>query len=76
MITRRRRNKINKAVIVVRENSTSYKEPHNWEPIVEARKKLPELPIYFVVPEEPYIEPLKTELMELRCRSLCNKSRC
>ena len=64
-VTRHRRNITSTAAIVVRENCASYKEPHNWEPLVEARKKLPDLAIYFVVPEAQNLDPLRTELIEL-----------
>lgn len=64
-VTRTRLRVTSEAAIVVRENCASFKEPHNWKPLVEARQKLPTLAIYFVVPEAQNLEPLRTELAEL-----------
>jgi hypothetical protein len=64
-VTRFRRGVTSVGAIVVRENCASFRDPHNWEPLVEARKKLPDLAIYFAVPESQNLEPLRTELVDL-----------
>lgn len=53
------------AAIVVRENGSSYKELHNWTPLRETRVQLPDLAIYFAMPNDVNEEPLRTELREL-----------
>lgn len=64
-VSRRRRGRTSEAAIVVRENASSYEQRHNWGPLVEARKQLPDVPIYFAIPEEEHPEPLRTELQRL-----------
>ena len=53
------------AAILVRENGRSYKELHNWAPLRETRSQMPDLAIYFVIPNDVNEEPLRTELREL-----------
>lgn len=53
------------AVIIVREDPSSYKQNHDWQTLVEVRHKLPNLSIYFVIPNGIGQEPLLTELQEL-----------
>lgn len=64
-VGRIRRGVTSVAAIVVRENCSSFRVPHNWDPLVEARKQLPNLAIYFVVPESQSLDPLGTELGDL-----------
>ena len=64
-ISRTRRNQRTEAAIIVREDCSSYKENHHLEPLIEARKQLPNLAIYFAIPESDPLEPLQSELAEL-----------
>jgi hypothetical protein len=64
-VTRRSRRRTSDAAVVVRESGTSYREVHNWVPLVEARKQLPHLSIYFAIPEEQRQGPLLLELQDL-----------
>jgi hypothetical protein len=64
-VVRVRRGHQSDAAIIVRENCHSYREPHNWQPLIEARQKLPDLAIYFVVPEVQDLNPLFNELVEI-----------
>jgi len=64
-VTRTVRRQTSDAAIVVRENGASYRERHNWDPLLEARRQLPNLSIYFAIPEGERLDPLRTELQEL-----------
>ena len=65
LVSRTRRNVTSKAAIVLRENFSTIKEPFKWEPLVETRRQLSDLPIYFVVPDSVKREPLLAELAEI-----------
>jgi hypothetical protein len=64
-VTRVIRSRTSDAAIVVREDGSSYKQGYNWFPLVEARRQLPNLSIYFAIPDNTRQEPLKQELREL-----------
>ena len=64
-VSRTLRGQTSDAAVVVREDGSSYKQPHNWSPLVEARRQLPNLSIYFAVPEGARQDPLLAELQEL-----------
>lgn len=53
------------AAIIVCEDSNSYKQNHDWQTLVEVRRQLPNLSIYFIIPDGIGQEPLITELQEL-----------
>lgn len=59
------RGRVSDAAIVVREDPSSYKQNHDWQTLVEFRRQLPNLSIYFVIPTGIGQEPLVTELQEL-----------
>lgn len=63
-VTRVIRNRTSDAAIVVREDGSSYKQDYNWWPLVEARRQLPNLSIYFAIPDGTRQDPLKEELRE------------
>ncbi|MBX3296709.1 MAG: hypothetical protein KF762_13475 [Acidobacteria bacterium] len=65
LVSRTRAGVLSKAAIVVRENFASIKEPHLWEPLIETRRQMPVLAIYFAVPESENRQPLQDELQEL-----------
>lgn len=64
-VTRVIRNRTSDAAIIVREDGSSYKQDYNWYPLVEARRQLPNLSIYFAIPDDTRQEPLKEELREV-----------
>lgn len=64
-VTRVMRQRTSDAAIVVREDGSSYKQEYNWLPLVEARRQLPDLSVYFAIPDDARQEPLKEELQEL-----------
>jgi hypothetical protein len=64
-VTRVIRQRPSDAAIVVREDGSSYKHEYNWLPLVEARRQLPNLSVYFAIPDDVRQEPLKEELQEL-----------
>ena len=59
------RGHVSDAAIVVREDSSSYKQTPDWPSLVEVRQKLVDLSIYFVIPDGIQQEPLASELREL-----------
>ena len=64
-VTRVRHGRTSEAAMVVREDGSSYKQPHNWYPLLEARRQLPALSIYFAIPANVNRQPLLGELQEL-----------
>ena len=64
-VSRTLRGQTSDAAVVVREDGSSYKQPHNWSPLVEARRQLPSLCIYFALPEGVREDPLRGELQDL-----------
>lgn len=59
------RGRVNDAAIVVCEDPSSYKQNNDWQSLIEVRRKLPNLSIYFVIPNGIGQEPLVSELQEL-----------
>lgn len=59
------RGRASDAAIVVREDSSSYKQTPDWPSLVEVRRQLKDLSIYFVIPDGTQKEPLASELQEL-----------
>jgi len=64
-VRRTLRGRVSDAAIVVRENSSSYKQTPDWPSLVEVRRQLVDLSIYFVIPDGIQKEPLASELQEL-----------
>lgn len=59
------RGRLSDAAIIVREDSTSYKRAHDWKNLGEVRRNLPNLSIYFAIPDGTSRKPLIDELQEL-----------
>lgn len=64
-VRRTMRGRTSDAVVVVREDPSSYKQNHDWQSLIEVRRRLPNLSIYFAIPDGIGQEPLVTELQEL-----------
>lgn len=64
-VSRVLRGRVSDAAIVVREDSSSYKQTPDWPSLVEVRRQLADLSIYFVMPDGIKQEPLTSELQEL-----------
>lgn len=64
-VQRELRGRVSDAAIIVRADSSSYKQNPDWVSLVEVRRQLADLSIYFVIPDGIQKEPLVSELIEL-----------
>ncbi len=64
-VRRTMRGRVSDAIIIVQEDSSSYKQNDEWQTLSEVRHLLPNLSIYFVIPDSMGQEPLVSELQEL-----------